>query len=476
MYTGVTLYRAPGKDMPEEFLDICSGEKSDIIGGALAVNGNLLSVKLDGSQLQAVKDTCAKEDYKPHGLMLHFGNEDTDNDVPDESQQPFIPLYGSNDVKLGACFIEGNFSGYGAANSTQTTEYWVHEEYIAPKLKDLYDSVGNDLDKLVAKLRTPMVTREILAGSNMGDRGCIALLFANGEICLFTKNPKHSNFTWGWASQRFAYDKDLLTSVTLPTVPETPAAPTDMFGGATPKAVVTAAAPVVVPAAEAPRASVPGVGPQPDVSPAKGGTVLIYYGDNLKNQSNKTKKKWLAQYIGSNPPDWNQDKAGPWPLKSSYHGKEQIDNLVQRGIIILAGQPSVATAAAPAKPAPVEAVSPVIFDADERKRIENIFSPIILGTLDTAKQYIADPARIEAELGKVGTWLNQMGWPTKEMRDKGIPEGWDFFGHFNTKLFWEQAIAIDPRRLGATLCQQMCAEMIRARRAEAEAKKITKAA
>ncbi len=295
--------------MPEEFLDICSGEKSDVIGGALAVNGNLLTVKLDGSQLQAVKDTCAKEDYKQHGLMLQFGNEDSDNDLPDESQQPFIPLYGANDVKLGACFIDGTFSGYGAANSTQTTEFWVHEEYIAPKLKDLYESVGDDLDKLVAKLRTPMVTREILAGSNMGERGCIALLFANGEICIFTKNPKHSNFTWGWASQRFAYDKDLLTNTTSVPAVTTPAAPTDMFGAQSAPKIATApiaAAPTVAaPAAIAP----PGSGPQPDVSPVKQGTVLVYYGDNIKNARNKVKKKWQAQYTGSMPPDWNQDKA-----------------------------------------------------------------------------------------------------------------------------------------------------------------------
>src|SRR5260221_990610 len=287
MYTGVILYRAPGKDMPAEFLDICSGEKSDVIGRALAVNGNLLTVNLDGSQMQAVKDTCAKEDYKQHGLMLQFGNEDSDNDLPDESQQPFIPLYGATDVKLGACFIDGTFSVYGAANSTQTTEYWVHEEYIAPKLKDLYEAVGDDLDKLVAKLRTPMVTREILAGSNMGERGCIALIFANGEICIFTKNPKHSNFTWGWASQRFAYDKDLLTNTTSVPAVTTPAAPTDMFGAQSAPKIATApiaAAPTVAaPAAIAP----PGSGPQPDVSPVKQGTVLVYYGDNIKNASNK---------------------------------------------------------------------------------------------------------------------------------------------------------------------------------------------
>src|SRR5258706_4601259 len=475
MYTGVTLYRAPYKIMPEEFLDICSAEKSDVIGGALAVDCKLPTVHPDGSQLQAFKDTCAKEEYKPYGLMLNFGNEDSDNDLPTESQQPFIPLYGANDVKLGACFIDGTFSGYGAANSTQTTEYWVHEEYIAPKLKDLYEAVGDDLDKLVAKLRTPMVTREILAGSNMGERGCIALIFANGEVCIFTKNPKHSNFTFGWASQRFGYDKELLTSVAL--IPEIPASAViktgDMFSsGSKPTAAPTAPIPPTVAAPVAP--SIQGAGSQSGVSPVTDSTVLVYWSKSIEDGSNKNKKKWLAQYIGSNPPDWQNDKPGPWPLKSAYHSSLQA--LVANNRVILAGQPSIATSAAPAKPAPVEAVSPVIFDADERTRISNIFSPILLGTLDTANQYVADPARIEAELGKVGTWLQQMGWPTKEMRDKGIPEGWDFFAKFNTRAFWEQAIAIDPKRVGAKLLQELCNEMIRARRAEAEAKKITKAA
>src|SRR5258706_14683000 len=290
--------------------------------------------------------------------MLNFGNEDSDNDLPTESQQPFIPLYGANDIKLGACFIDGTFSGYGAANSTQTTEYWVHEEYIAPKLKDLYEAVGDDLDKLVAKLRTPMITREILAGSNMGERGCIALLFANGEICIFTKNPKHSNFTFGWASQRFGYDKELLTSTT--PIVTTPAEPEDMFGVKPAPKVPATPSVAAIPTAAAPAAVVAGSGPQPDVSPVKDSTVLVYWSKSIEDGSNKNKKKWLAQYIGSKPPDWQNDKPGPWPLKTAYHGS--IQALVANNKVVLAGQPSIATAAAPAKPAPVETVSPVIFD------------------------------------------------------------------------------------------------------------------
>jgi hypothetical protein len=467
MYTGVNLFRAPGKDMPEEFLDICSGEKSDVIGGALAVNGNLLTVKLDGSQLQAVKDTCAKEDYKACGLLLHFGNEDTDNDVPEESQQPFIPLFGANDVKLGACVIDGVFSGYGAANSSQTTEYWVHEEYIAPKLKDLYESVGDDLDKLVAKLRTPMITREILAGSNMGDRGCIALLFANGEICIFTKNPKHSNFTWGWASQRFAYDKDLLTNTTSVPEVKAPATPTDMFGA--PAAPKASAAPAPAPAAAAPIPAAPGTGPQPDVSPGKDATILIYYPSEIAKGSNKGKKNWLARFIGANPPDWNQAKPGPWPLKAAHH--HALQDLIQRGHIVLAGQPSPAAAAAPEKSAPVAAVNPVIIDTETRKRIENIFSPIILGTLDTANQYIADPSRIEAETGKVGSFLTQMGWPDKAMKDKGVPEGWDFWYRHGTLLFLEQFIRTDIKT-AAKVMQEFIVQDHKNRMALKEAAKI----
>jgi hypothetical protein len=480
MYSGVTLYRAPNKDMPDEFLDICAGNKSDVIGGALAVNNELRLVRLDGSELQTVKDTCKLDQYKQYGLMLHFGNEDIDDDVPEDCQQPFTPLLGSDNSPMCVCFIEGEgWVGYDTTNTTNTIEFLVNQQYIVPKLTDLFTSVGDDTDKLIAKLRTPMVTREVIGGAGFGERGCISLLFANGEIVLFTKNPKHANFKWGWTSQRFGYDVDMLTGKPEVTATAPPVAKS-MFGDTiTPSPVaVTPTAPAAAAsaaAAPAPQVTIPGAGPQPDVGSgevSKSTTVLVYMPDNLR--SNKAKKQWLSLYIGEYPAGWQQSN-GPWPLKAFYARKDQLDELVKHGRAILAGKPTPAAVSVPEKPAIVEGEKPVIIGADDKKRIENIFNPIILGTLDTAGKYIADPGRLETELGKQMGWLEQMGWPTKEMMEKGVPKGLEFWIHYNTRSFWEQFMRTDIKS-AVLAVQGIVNQAAKDQKALVEALKIAKAA
>lgn len=470
------MYRAPDQIVPEEFLDICSAEKSDLIGGAIAFGGNLQTVNLDGSQLQTLKDTCKMEDYKPFGLLIHLSQEDTENTVSEDSQQPFIPYTCTDGSKLCACFIEGHYVGYDTTNTSNTVEYLVHQGYVVDKIKDVYASVGEDIDKLITKLRTPAMHREIVAGSGMGERGCIAFMFANGEIVLFTKGETQTNFTWGWSSQRFGWDKDMLNASTLgqqagAAIQPAASAPKTMFS---PPGAKTAPAVQAIPETAA-ASVVPGVGPQPDVTvPDKSNTaVLVYWPNSIEDGSNKNKKKWLGQYIGICPAGWADPKPGPWPLKSAHF--HAIQSLVNGGKIILAGKPNAAPVAVPAKAVVAEGPKPVIIAADERRRFDNIFSPIILGTIDTAGQYVADPARIEAELGKQPSWLDQMGWPTKEMMEKGIPKGVDFWIRYNSTSFIEQFIRTDVPQ-ATKVWQELVSELARTRKTLSEALKINKAA
>lgn len=482
MYSQVNIYRAPDKTLPEEFLDICSGNKSDVIGAAFADGTKVLTVNLDGLDLQTVKDTLKMDDYKSFGIFVCFGNEDNENDVPETSLQPFVTLRGSDNSELAVCFLEGeSWVGIDTTNQSDTAECLLHKDYLAEKVSSMYSDLGDDLDKLIAKMKTPFIKREF--ESCIGKRGQIVFLFANKEYIVFSKNFEHSNFTWGWASQRFGYTVDLLNAQTAgqqdgAAIAPAATGPKNMFG-AKPAAASTAAPTVAAattaltvarPAAAVPSVSVPGTGPQPHVDTS----VLFYPPENVLRGSNKERKSYIAQYVGFQPEDWKSAKPGPWPLKQSYLATAA--SLHSAGKIVLVNAPpKPATAAAPAKvaaPEPTEA--PVILSTEDKKRVETIFSPIVLGTMDSISQYIDDPSRIEEMIRKNPSFLDQMGWPDKQMLEKGLPKSLDFFNNWR-RASWEQLIRLKID-WAVQVIQEFQMERWKLQRALAEATKVGKAA
>jgi hypothetical protein len=172
--------------------------------------------------------------------------------------------------------------------------------------------------------------------------------------------------------------------------------------------------------------------------------ILITFPPSVSGLSHKKRKNWLSQYIGHIPPD--HGGSGPWPLKSIYYA--DAVKLDAEGKIKLAGAPRAPAAVTPPKPDAKKENEelPIIISSDAKKRTGNIFSPMILGEVDQAGLYIADPNKIEHDLGKRSSFMQQMGWPTKAMLEKGYKGDLHFFDGWR-RGHWQQLGLIDLEAL-----------------------------
>lgn len=200
-HQGSIVQRHEGKTIPDDFLTIASGTDDQYLGYALPGDGDLDIGQMEGDYLTDIKETMSENTYA--FTVIFAKGADTE-----ESKQPFNTLQNEGGNCICASFIEGDLQGFGAPETSHSIEFAAHQEYLGPKIIDIFTSNDEDLTKTVEKLNTPFVKREIMNACfpTPDGRGEILIVFANGQRVSIVKGDKHKKYEWGEVSQSYAYE------------------------------------------------------------------------------------------------------------------------------------------------------------------------------------------------------------------------------------------------------------------------------
>jgi len=198
-HTGVTIKRNASLAVPDDYLNIAVKENPTAWGAAIVTPEGLITSSGDSTiDLEVMKDTF--NDFKDRDFYLYLCNSESAINMDDVSPHWLLEKDGA---PLLVGFIEGSFPGFVKAGSSHPSEYHFLQDYLQPKITDLWELCGNDLPKLMGFIEKPAFKKELLAHAN--PRGCITFVAANGKALTFAVGDTSAEYKWGWVSQNYGY-------------------------------------------------------------------------------------------------------------------------------------------------------------------------------------------------------------------------------------------------------------------------------
>ncbi len=194
----LTLVRHPGKEPDKAYLEHVLKDYQTATGMAVAKNGSLSCESFrEGATADAVLEAC--KEFKDHPILMTFVQSDK---IMDEDIPPMLIL-GEDDNPTLVGALEGDFTKYKQEQGGHTDAFYCFFKYLRPKLKKLEMQCGNDIAKVLAELKDPLVQQEmtgIISGT-----GSITLLSKTGQFRTFANQPMQMGFDWGWTSNLAGY-------------------------------------------------------------------------------------------------------------------------------------------------------------------------------------------------------------------------------------------------------------------------------
>jgi hypothetical protein len=195
------VQRYEGKTIDDAFLHAVGTEHDEYFGFCCVNEGEL---SLDHRDLEDLPDIKKFMKDNRDACYLGFGKDaGTDN-----SKQPFSTVQNEGGAPIIAIFIEGDLQGFGKPETSDSIEFAAHQAYLAPKILDIYQDAGEDLDKTYEKLNKAITRDEMITRCfpTPDSRGEILIMFANGKTINIVRGEKHKKFEWGETSMAFAYE------------------------------------------------------------------------------------------------------------------------------------------------------------------------------------------------------------------------------------------------------------------------------
>lgn len=188
---------------------------------------------------------------KPYSRMYTFHSYPADYDE-DVELQPYVLLKTSNGSPLICVGIEGDFPKYVDTSADGFSEaYMLLNNWLGPKVLDMYKLLGNNPQKIYDFLRTEQFAKDF--DDQIGYRGCLYFLPNTGEMFSQSKNEAGvDKADWGACSFAYGYTEPVIEAATAEAKPEVPVAPKEVKAQKSKWAdddepVVEPAKPVVVP-------------------------------------------------------------------------------------------------------------------------------------------------------------------------------------------------------------------------------------
>lgn len=417
----VIVQRYEGKTIDEEFLKIVATERDEYCGFASPDKDGTVSIShMSGGEESLVSDIKSfMKDNEDYAIWCFGRGASTD-----ESQQPFTTLTNDKGECICATFIDGDLQGFGAPETSHSIAFAAHQEYLMPKIIDIFTANGEDIEKTFAKLNSNYVKKEIInnlfPGQEEKTSGEVLILFGNGKFISALKGDKHKKYEWGETSSALGFESKA-------TVPEK----TSKFGKKTTatKTAETAISAAMTAAVEKKKTD--------DVE-------YLIVPPAFRHSSNQSLEEWYSRYGDeTQKPSAEQfnemkgaaHKAIPVKLKKQIaNNPGSVKNLVDNKTIVLFNKDK-ATVAETKPDIPI-----LIIPKGERENLEKEFwKKIAAGEKDLTVK----PEDLVAFLKDKPTASNQLG------RQMGVRE----FETFSPKA-WEEILRLAPKTIVAIVQEQ----------------------
>lgn len=133
-------------------------------------------------------------------MLASFGIEYPSGFSGDDIQ-PFALLEKDKETIL-AMFASGSFPSFYQEKSSHTNDFFL-ANFLQQQIKPVFDSVGGDINKLMAKLRDNQL--KMLVEMTIVNHGIITMAGSNGDVVSFQKGNPVTEFPWGWTTDHLGF-------------------------------------------------------------------------------------------------------------------------------------------------------------------------------------------------------------------------------------------------------------------------------
>jgi hypothetical protein len=196
-FKGAILHVKAGQVPPDGLLSRLAGEYSSCSGIAVwSKEDGLQYLQEKSVHLETLEKTVT--DFKDHALTLWLAKAPSEGFL-DDDLQPFLMLSTDDNQPAVVLMAEGKFEAYEQPGGTHSAEFYAVNDYIAEKLKEIWNSpfVEKDVDKFMAEIGKGIRQKEL--AMTLGGRGAICLVAANGDVRRIGRTLEQET-SWGWLS------------------------------------------------------------------------------------------------------------------------------------------------------------------------------------------------------------------------------------------------------------------------------------
>lgn len=462
-YQATIVQKLEDQKVPEEFVNLAAGTNDGFIGYAFVEDGELQTGTLDGGEQESL--TTLKETMD--AMSMHMSFTFAKGADSDESKQPFNTLQDARGNCICATFIEGELQGFDAPESSHSVEHNAHQQYMAPKLLDIYQSCNEDIGKVVEKLNSNFTKREILANcfSTTTARGEILLVFANGQTVNIVKGDKHQKYGWGEVSQALGYGGKAIEEKVEP-----PKKNLLGKGGSKPADKPVLSLPKATSTVEEGKKLTQPTAISAAIDDAKDNLEYMIIPPAIRFDSFKNLQTWYKAF-GHKDQQPSDDQINEMVKKPHTAIAVKVkSDMKNKGFNIFLEKNTIlmtdSKAKAPAATKPETKITPAILSAADRET----FNETIMPKMVKALQNYDDGSRLVLPPERMSEFLKDKPLLTEQL---GLQEGLDQFNSWSAEAFEQLATKL-PFAAGM-LMQQLVYDRMKTSMALKEATKIKKA-
>lgn len=286
-------------------------ENRSYLGFVVREAGSMVVERFDDIEDEPVEKhfkefTGILENTKKFSRMFIFGQ------CPEEFEtaevQPWTIIKDSKGSPMVVVAIDGDFPQHVGDGKTSEAFNYVND-YLGPKIEEMYALFGNDPSKLDTYLRGPAFGKDLAL--TYGHRAVFEFMPLVGLPFTQGKNEIGCEVTWGRASNVYGYTESVMEAAT----PIAPAEPSKRSKYSDDPAPAITPAPSTAPAVPKPEIPVPMNNPAPvkdPVAAAADKTVNGHWEDIPTNMHGKRRKKWIRDITGGDLPPNHENLKKVW--------------------------------------------------------------------------------------------------------------------------------------------------------------------
>lgn len=196
--TGVTLRRNAASDLPKEYLEKALKENPTAWGVSVVTPEGLMIAAGDGADIELIQNTV--KEYPDRDITFFLCNSESAINMDEVMPMTLVE---AKDQPHIVAFVTGDYTGFKKPGSALSSAYHFVEDYLKPKVAEIYEDFDGDIDKIFTKIEKPLFKKDLLM--NASAAATVTILAYNGKAVSFAQGTEHSEYTWGWVSSNYGY-------------------------------------------------------------------------------------------------------------------------------------------------------------------------------------------------------------------------------------------------------------------------------